>query len=1172
ALDDEPVSQEETPNTEEEISEAEELVSQEETSIIEEAPKVEELASEEPISTQDSEIIEDNRPSDAEEVCQVIRSTLSKKSCTIKNFFKNFLEAIDSHEDLSMTDYKQFLNLICELVKEQEVEEYKKIFAKVLVGRKNRIKAHDQRVALEQTKKETLKQLQEAMDAIEESNYRQKELDSIEHKYETAKASVDALDKEPNFVTSSKKILNNFTTKIKATKTKKQFRKRKRIGIIASISFVVLLAGLFCIGAIPKVTYSAARMNMFTEEVMEYEVSGISGLFMPFHFPMSDVKVEEMHNGRRVTAIADSAFEKEGIRSITLPATVRTIGKEAFKDCKNLKYIYSASDTNEEKVSILLDVTSVKSNAFSGCVSLEELKVSSRIVDIASTAFTNVGPDFKLKYQGTAASWRGKNIWLNGVNVSFEIYTITIKDTIYTIDVRYGDFFILRNIAPKTGYTADGYYFGNVKITSANGTSLSTFKYTYDITVEARYIPNVYTITCDTSGQKVPVRYDADYTLPKLGTSNQGVFIGWYHNGIKLTDEEGKSLSEYTYSGDIIVTAQYKKDFKAYVGNPITVSFDTGAGSQIPDQVLDAANPQLVYPAIPTQTGYIFAGWYENAACTRLYDFNQALDQDKTLYAKWISIYNYEGIALINQTSGQSFTATYTEAYYAFVPLVTQEIAIYSTGDNDLVGYLHDSYGFTLESNDDGGEGGNFRFVYSVTANTLYYIGVRTYGSTNTGVPYRLFVTGEQSVPEVSVSLKEFMQQDVEYGSSYVLSYSTKEGYSFDGYYLDEEFQNQITDNKGVSLSPWTYAKDMQVYPKYTKINYTIAYYLYGGTLSTGETNPTDYNVESSTITLKNPSKPNYIFEGWYKNSNFTGDSITTIPTGSTGSMVLYAKYNGVDCSVKIDGYTGGSAVVTFNSNGGTNVYSQTLTGSNRTLTYPAVPTRSGYIFNGWYTDISCTKKFDFTESINSSMTLYAGWEYISGSGTRVGIVSSNYMNSNYYTLSASGTGTTSSGTKNYAYFYAEADSFTIYLKNSQTSGTSSYRVYYSIYNVTKDSYIRNDFSLDPSSYYTQLSISNVEKGDLLYISVRRYSSYYNPQVQFYFSGISKPTSTSEYDPKFTIEYGSIVTFPIATNSGYTFEGYYLDADLTIKITDETGKLLEGWEYTEEQTLYAKWS
>ena len=49
--------------------------------------------------------------------------------------------------------------------------------------------------------------------------------------------------------------------------------------------------------------------------------------------------------------------------------------------------------------------------------------------------------------------------------------------------------------------------------------------------------------------------------------------------------------------------------------------------------------------------------------------------------------------------------------------------------------------------------------------------------------------------------------------------------------------------------------------------------------------------------------------------------------------------------------------------------------GHNGTVTQPADPTRTGHLFQGWYTDPECTQPYDFTTPVTKSMTLYAKWD-----------------------------------------------------------------------------------------------------------------------------------------------------------------------------------------------------
>jgi uncharacterized repeat protein (TIGR02543 family) len=64
---------------------------------------------------------------------------------------------------------------------------------------------------------------------------------------------------------------------------------------------------------------------------------------------------------------------------------------------------------------------------------------------------------------------------------------------------------------------------------------------------------------------------------------------------------------------------------------------------------------------------------------------------------------------------------------------------------------------------------------------------------------------------------------------------------------------------------------------------------------------------------------------------------------------------------------------VSFNSNGGTTVGSQTVD-YNTTATRPEDPTKGGYNFAGWYADAGLAMPFDFGAAITSNTTLYAKW------------------------------------------------------------------------------------------------------------------------------------------------------------------------------------------------------
>ena len=74
--------------------------------------------------------------------------------------------------------------------------------------------------------------------------------------------------------------------------------------------------------------------------------------------------------------------------------------------------------------------------------------------------------------------------------------------------------------------------------------------------------------------------------------------------------------------------------------------------------------------------------------------------------------------------------------------------------------------------------------------------------------------------------------------------------------------------------------------------DYIITYNLNGGTLPTGTDNPTKFTVESGEITLPTPTHEYGTFGGWYGNSSFNGDAITTINSAEAKDINLYAKWD----------------------------------------------------------------------------------------------------------------------------------------------------------------------------------------------------------------------------------------------------------------------------------------
>lgn len=84
--------------------------------------------------------------------------------------------------------------------------------------------------------------------------------------------------------------------------------------------------------------------------------------------------------------------------------------------------------------------------------------------------------------------------------------------------------------------------------------------------------------------------------------------------------------------GEVTVTASFR--YAAYV----TLSFDmNGHGEAIEDQQVLSGTKSTEPAPDPSAAGYDFEGWYQDENCTAAFDFDSAITEDTTVYAKWVA-------------------------------------------------------------------------------------------------------------------------------------------------------------------------------------------------------------------------------------------------------------------------------------------------------------------------------------------------------------------------------------------------------------------------------------------------------------------------------------------------------------------------------------------------------
>lgn len=98
------------------------------------------------------------------------------------------------------------------------------------------------------------------------------------------------------------------------------------------------------------------------------------------------------------------------------------------------------------------------------------------------------------------------------------------------------------------------------------------------------------------------------------------------------------------------------------------------------------------------------------------------------------------------------------------------------------------------------------------------------------------------------------------------------------------------------------------------------------------------------------------------------GDVVLLYYTEDYTKEDVVKSWGGGGSSASKDAYT-----ITFESNGGSSTASQNVA-QNGTVKEPAIPTKGGFVFAGWYTDQALQTKYDFTAKVTKSFTLYAAW------------------------------------------------------------------------------------------------------------------------------------------------------------------------------------------------------
>ncbi|MBO7149358.1 MAG: InlB B-repeat-containing protein, partial [Clostridia bacterium] len=539
--------------------------------------------------------------------------------------------------------------------------------------------------------------------------------------------------------------------------------------------------------------------------------------------------------------------------------------------------------------------------------------------------------------------------------------------------------------------------FATLPQTTREGYEFSAWNYdfttpiTSNKTIVASWTPNTYTISLNPNGGSVSnatieATYDQSCTLPtplKTGymlvgwnteEDGSGVSYGDVNAILNLTSQNGATVELYAQWTERVVTATLADLSTTNPSHTVTFDLNGATGTApAPQTVTDTLG--LTYPTAPTRSEYVFAGWYATSSCTGSpYDFTADVTEDITLYAKWLSHSGYGTLRVGGNSGSITFPARSSSnyRYYAFVPLVSGSITIYSTSSSDTYGYLFNAVKTQIAYDDDSGDGGNFSITYSVTAGQLYYIVACAYSS-SVACSGTIYISGA-STPTAGGKADGFalVTEQLTYGQDFTLGVPTKIGYSFLGWYdAIGGTGTQYTDEFGASVKTWDKEEDVTLYAKWEAAVIAITFDKQNGIGGTDNISAT-YGEEMPEAIA--PTRFGYTFMGYYTEISggtkyYNADMTSAKDCDLIEDITLYAHWSAA------------TYIITFDNQGGNGDY-LAIVEYGSSLPIVSMPTKTGYTFLGYFDAmVGGTQYYDENAEgtiswlITEDITLYAQWE-----------------------------------------------------------------------------------------------------------------------------------------------------------------------------------------------------
>ena len=328
----------------------------------------------------------------------------------------------------------------------------------------------------------------------------------------------------------------------------------------------------------------------------------------------------------------------------------------------------------------------------------------------------------------------------------------------------------------------------------------------------------------------------------------------------------------------------------------------------------------------PTRKDYLFSQWKVVKGTSVLKDNVLTIgDEDTIIYAMWDALPKF-AVDLNGGTSTQEFDSSYRSG------------TMFTLANPTKTGYTFSGWeiveGDSLISGDSitiGSKDTKIKAIWTVNTYTITYN--LDGGSSGTNAP-----------------------TEGEYGSTVEVDNPTRTGYTFAGW---------TVSGTGASMSGTSLtigAGNITLTANWTVNTYTISYTLNGGTKGTNAPTSGTYG---STVTIDNPMRTGYTFNGWTVSGTGASMSETSLTIGA-GNITLMANW------------TANTYTISYTLNGGTKGTNSPTSGTYGSTVTVSNPTRTGYTFAGWIVSGTGAIMSGTNLTIGTgNVTLTANWSVI---------------------------------------------------------------------------------------------------------------------------------------------------------------------------------------------------